>query len=331
MNENAAAESHHDGWQARVNFTERRQPDRERAAEELKIKQLKKRLEKDAQRLNDLVSGAFVVTRAAEGEWADKTYGSRHAREDRVDMRCFIKRAGLAPTHPEAGASNLRGRAPSKRASELTESVAQELCNYKVFPHPFIRFVPWPEGPHGALPDHVMLSSTSAARNGEFFTAFDVCAAIEESMNLWHEGSPRASCDLHLNRLSSIELFTEPATIWDLTPPERDPVPNMPRMVECREKVFAFAMGLHPRLGAQAGMSGLDPESLRHISKIVLSTETEAARASIPIFCTTWHNRPWHPPPTPSCGDPSDSGSEWEEQEESDEYGSEKWGFEEDV
>jgi len=118
-----------------------------------------------------------------------------------------------------------------------------------VFPHPFIRFVTWPEGPHGALSDHI--SSTSAAPNGKFFTIADVLWAIEESLNLWHEGSPTANCDLGLNRLTSITRFKETGTIWDLTPPDRDPVPTMPKMVVCREKVFAFAMGLHPRLGAQ--------------------------------------------------------------------------------
>jgi hypothetical protein len=56
-----------------------------RAADELEIQQLKK----DAQRLNDLVTGVFMVIRDAGGQWADKSYGSRHAREDRVDMRCF--------------------------------------------------------------------------------------------------------------------------------------------------------------------------------------------------------------------------------------------------
>ncbi|KAJ1481996.1 hypothetical protein T484DRAFT_1898535 [Baffinella frigidus] len=235
-----------------------------RAVEELEIQQL----EKDAQRLNDLVtgSGVFVVIRDAGGEWADKNYGSRHAREEQVNVRCY----GLD-------------------SNPIGNNEYLELFHRNVFPHPFIRFVSGPAGPHGALPDHVVLSSTSAARNGEFFDVFDVCAAIEESMNLWHEGSPRASCD---KCLTSIELFTDdPATIWDLTPPERDPVPDMPRMVQCREKVFAFAMGLHPRLGAQAGMHVLDPESLRRIGEIVLSAEAEVTRASIPIFCTTWRKR----------------------------------------
>jgi len=138
---------------------------------------------------------------------------------------------------------------------ETEDEAKQEMA----FPHPFMRFVPRPEGPHGALPDHVMLSSTSAARNGKFFTIADVCEAIAESMNLRHEGSPQASCDTHRFLLTSIERFTEPATIWDLTPPERDPVPSMPRMVVCREKVFAFAMGLHPRLGAQVSPQRRSP------------------------------------------------------------------------
>ena len=129
--------------------------------------------------------------------------------------------------------------------------IEDEAKHEMAFPYPFMRFVPWPEGPNGALPDDVMLSSTSAARNGKFFSVFDVCKAIEESLNLWNEGSPQASCDTHHNLLTSIERFTEPGTIWDLTPPERDPLTSMPRMVACREKVFAFAMGLHPRLGAQ--------------------------------------------------------------------------------
>ncbi|KAJ1473134.1 hypothetical protein T484DRAFT_3646650 [Baffinella frigidus] len=203
-----------------------------RAAEELEIQQLKK----DAQRLNDLATGVFVVTRAAEGEWVDTSDRIRHAHEERS-----WRKQSESPAHP-----------PRHSASELTEIVAQELFHRNVFPHPFIRFVARPAGPHGALPDHVVLSSTSAARNGRFFDVLDVCEAIEESMNLWHEGSPRASCDARYKYLTSIELFTDdPVKIWDLTPPERDPVPTMPRMVECREKVLAFAMGLHPRLGAQ--------------------------------------------------------------------------------
>ena len=131
------------------------------------------------------------------------------------------------------------------------ESDDMPIYNKKVFPHPFMRIVPWPEGLQGALPDHIAVASTSAARNGRFFTVIDVVRAIKESLNLWQEGSALSPFDLRLNRLAPIESFTEPATIWDLTPPERDPVPTMTRMVACREKVFAFAMGLHPRLGAQ--------------------------------------------------------------------------------
>jgi len=213
-----------------------------------------------------------------------------------------------------------------------------EAIHEMAFPYPFMRFVPRLQGPHGALPDHVMLSSTSAARNGKFFTIADVCEAITESLNLRHEGPPQASCDFRVNRLTSIKRLTEPGTIWDLTPPERDPVPTMPRMVACREKVFASAMGLHPRLGAQvspqrrsplragdfahacdpplrapftravaqdqtgpglckiapdtsppqADMNVLDAETLRRIGETVLRSEAEAARASIPLFCTTW-------------------------------------------
>ena len=78
------------------------------------------------------------------------------------------------------------------------------------------------------------------------------CSPRRQQQVLQHcEGSALSPFDLRLNRLAAIKSFTEPATIWDLTPPERDPVPSMPRMVACREKVFAFAMGLHPRLGAQ--------------------------------------------------------------------------------
>ena len=136
-------------------------------------------------------------------------------------------------------------------AAEGLIEIEDESKHEMAFPHPFMRIVPWPEGPHGALPDHVMLSSTSAAHNGKFFTIADVCEAIEVSLDLQHEGSSTASRDLDLNRLKSIKRFKELGTICDLTPPERDPVPSMPRMVACREKVFAFAMGLHPRLGAQ--------------------------------------------------------------------------------
>ena len=39
-------------------------------------------------------------------------------------------------------------------------------------------------------------------------------------------------------------------------------------------------------------MNVLDPETLRHIGEIVQSAETEATRASIPIFCTTWRRGP---------------------------------------
>ena len=131
------------------------------------------------------------------------------------------------------------------------ESDDMIIYNKKVFPHPFMRIVPWPEGPHGALPDHIAVASTCAARNGRFFTVIDVVRAIEESLNLWQEGSALSLFDLRLNRLASIESFTEPATIWDLTPRERDPVLTMPRMVACRERVFAFTMGHRPRLGAQ--------------------------------------------------------------------------------
>jgi hypothetical protein len=133
------------------------------------------------------------------------------------------------------------------------ESESDDMLLYKrkVFPHPFIRFIPYPEGPRGALPDHFAVASTFAARNGRFFDVIDVVQAIEESMNHWQNELPHPFFNLHLDRLASIESFTKPAAIWDLTPPERDPVPTMPRMVECREKVFAFAMGLHPRLGAQ--------------------------------------------------------------------------------
>ena len=138
---------------------------------------------------------------------------------------------------------------------ETEDEAKQEMA----FPHPFMRFVPRPEGPHGALPDHVMLSSTSAARNGKFFTIADVCEAIAESLNLRHDASIKASCDPYYSLLTSIERFTEPGTIWDLTPPERDPVNSMPRMEACREKVLAFAMGLHPRLGAQVSPQRRSP------------------------------------------------------------------------
>ncbi|KAJ1473135.1 hypothetical protein T484DRAFT_1752319 [Baffinella frigidus] len=230
----------------------------ERAAKERDIK----RLMRDAQRVNERVTGPFVVHRKAEGEWGKRSCGCRHAREERVDVNFFIK--------------SLDG--------------SDDTCKYNrmVFPHPYMRFVPWPEGPYQGDAEEVPVASTFAALNGRFFTVIDVVLAIEDSLNLWHEGSPKACCKTHLDRLASIESFTEPAAIWDLTPPERDPVPNMPRMVECREKVFVFAMGLHPRLGAQAGMHVLDPESLRRIGEIFLSAEAEAARASIPIFCTTW-------------------------------------------
>jgi len=76
-----------------------------------------------------------------------------------------------------------------------------------------------------------MLSSTSAACNGKFFTVLDVYGAIEESPNLWHEGSSKAGSDTHHLLLTSVERFTESDTNWDLTPPERDPMPAMPRMV----------------------------------------------------------------------------------------------------
>ena len=211
------------------------------------------------------------------------------------------------------------------------------------FPHPFMRFVPWLEGPQRALPDHIAVASTSAAHNGKFFTIADVYEAIAESLNLRHDAFPKASYHVapgQLPCLSSIERFAEPGTIWDLTPRERDPVPSMPRMEACRKKVFAFAMGLHPRLGAQvspqrrsplravvlapawhpplrapltravaqdqtglgfceiapdtffpqAKMNVLDAETLRRIGETVLRSEAEAARASIPIFCTKWHS-----------------------------------------
>ncbi|KAJ1473126.1 hypothetical protein T484DRAFT_1837567 [Baffinella frigidus] len=263
----------------------------QRAADEIEIK----RLQGVAQRVNKRVTGSFVVHRKAEGEWGHGSDGCRLGREERFDVRCHIK--------------GLEGE---------FESNDMLMYNRKVFPHPFMRFVPWPEGPHGALPDHIVVASTTAARNGKFFDVLDVCAAIEESMNLWHEGRPRALFDVGLDRLASIESFTDPGTIWDLTPPEHDPVPTMPRMVDCREKVFVFAMGLHPRLGAQAGMNVLDPESLRRIGEIVLSAEAEVTRASIPIFCTTWRERVY-----------DDDGRE-EESEEEEEVGGLEQGSEEE-
>ena len=40
--------------------------------------------------------------------------------------------------------------------------------------------------------------------------------------------------------------------------------PVVPRMVECREKVLAFAMGLHPRLGDQVSpLNEIGPASSR--------------------------------------------------------------------
>jgi hypothetical protein len=55
------------------------------------------------------------------------------------------------------------------------------------------------------------------------FTILDVYEAIEESLNLWRESSPKATCEPHHLRRRPVEHFTKPGTIWDLMPPERDP------------------------------------------------------------------------------------------------------------
>ena len=185
--------------------------------------------DRDAKLLNERLTssfGLFGVVRAGEGggEWEDQLDGAPLG--DRVYVHCFIQ------------------------AGSATLNECDVWGHTMAFPHPFIRFVPWPEGPHGAFSDDI--SSTSAAPNGKFFTIFDVCEAIGKSLNIWPEGSPPASCDLRLNCLASIMSFKGMGTIWDLTPPDRDPVPTMPKMVTCLDKEFAFAMGLHPRLGAQA-------------------------------------------------------------------------------
>jgi hypothetical protein len=63
----------------------------ERASKEREIK----RLMRDAQRVNERVTGSFAVIRKAEGEWGKRSCGCRHAREELVNL--FIKSLGTSP------------------------------------------------------------------------------------------------------------------------------------------------------------------------------------------------------------------------------------------
>jgi hypothetical protein len=62
----------------------------ERASKEREIK----RLMRDAQRVNERVTGSFAVIRKAEGEWGKRSCGCRHAREELVNL--FIKSLGTS-------------------------------------------------------------------------------------------------------------------------------------------------------------------------------------------------------------------------------------------
>mmetsp|Transcript_37878 Transcript_37878/g.89534 ORF Transcript_37878/g.89534 Transcript_37878/m.89534 type:complete len:196 (+) Transcript_37878:221-808(+) len=186
--------------------------------------------------------------------------------------------------------------------------------NTVAFPYPLMRCIPSGRGPEG-IPGNVRFVSTSAAPNGRFFTVRDVVGAIADSINVtlrlegWASGP---LCDIQRKHLRGItRTRVDPqgvgVTDWDLTPPARDPVLAE---VMRRAKTLAFSMGLHPRLGAKAGMRVLDPEILRRICDAaapgviapemdaeaaravarhpVLLAEAEAMRAKIPIFRTTW-------------------------------------------
>mmetsp|Transcript_2838 Transcript_2838/g.6442 ORF Transcript_2838/g.6442 Transcript_2838/m.6442 type:complete len:448 (+) Transcript_2838:250-1593(+) len=190
---------------------------------------------------------------------------------------------------------------------ELASSAPSDVwaSETEAFPDTMVRFVA-PEKPDGAIPDNVIVVSTSAAPNGKFFTVQDIADAIGTSLNLKLDGYPTgAFCGQGwLGRISPV---VPGARVWDLTPPARDPVLAK---VMIRAKTVAFAMGLHPRLGAQAGMSVMEmPEILRMISDFasegvmpemgaeaaaaiardpVLTAEAEDIRARIPIFNTQW-------------------------------------------
>ena len=65
-------------------------------------------------------------------------------------------------------------------------------------------------------------------------------------------------------------------------------------------------------------MNVLDVESLRRIGETVLRAEAEAARASIPIFCTTWRTRTY------------DEDGEEESESEAEEVGGHEHGGDEE-
>jgi hypothetical protein len=86
---------------------------------------------------------------------------------------------------------------------------------------------------------------------GEYFTIRDVTDAIASALNLRLEGcGTGAFCDTAHMYLEGISRVSpgQGISIWDLTPPERDPVLAV---VMRRAKTLAFSMGIHPRLGAE--------------------------------------------------------------------------------
>ncbi|KAJ1477244.1 replication factor-A protein 1 [Baffinella frigidus] len=223
----------------------------------------------------------------------------RRAREERAaqelaaeeELHALFNRHGFFHTANNAGCSDDESYDPTEFVFEVA------------FPYPLMRCIPEWSGPEG-VPNNVRFVSTSAAPNGKFFTVGDIPRALADSLNAkftqggyeWTGAASRGSF-----------------AIWDLTPPARAPVlaAVVRRVANDRcAKTLAFAMGLHPRLGAQAGMSVLEPEILRLICDAVpsvirkeldaaaaagavlfnpaLMADADAMRESIPIVRTTW-------------------------------------------
>ena len=79
---------------------ERREMNQHLAFKELETRQRKEargfaRQLKEDTHLDAFVTGFFVVTRDAEGGWSNRSDGMRHAREDRVNVRCIINSDGI--------------------------------------------------------------------------------------------------------------------------------------------------------------------------------------------------------------------------------------------
>mmetsp|Transcript_42553 Transcript_42553/g.96819 ORF Transcript_42553/g.96819 Transcript_42553/m.96819 type:complete len:449 (+) Transcript_42553:230-1576(+) len=253
----------------------------------------------DADELHRLFSNVVEASHDAEDGLEQHDDGEWHIEEG-FDIQMYLKVRDVYGDVDE--------ESDDEESQFQRETMGKVDPDYETeaFHDTLVRFVA-PLKPEG-IPDHVMVVSTSAAPNGKFFTIRDITDGIGTSLNLELDGYPTGAFDGQ-GWLGGIQyLIPGPeVTVWDLTPPARDPVLAT---VMRRAKAFAFAMGLHPRLGAQAGMRVLDTEILCMICKFaskgvmaeemgaeaaaamardpVLTAEAEDIRARIPIFNTQW-------------------------------------------